>query len=40
MLIIFNNQENLVKNTIRYNSSPIRMADIEIISVSKDAETL
>lgn len=40
MVSIFSNQENLVKNTIRCNSSPIRMADIEKTSVNKDAEPL
>ena len=40
MVSIFSNQENLVKNTIRCNASPIRMADIEKTSVNKDAEPL
>lgn len=35
MLSIFSNQENVAKNTIGYNSSPIRMADIEKTSVSR-----
>ena len=40
MVSIFSNQENLVENTIRCNSSTIRMADIEKTSVNKDAEPL
>ena len=40
MVSIFSNQENLDKNTIRFNASPIRMAEIEKTIVNMDAEPL